>query len=399
MAVVHLARGRQHRVAAGHPWVYGNEVEDVHGHYEPGDIVDVVDHRGRFLGRGYINPASQILVRILTRSEEKVDEAFIRDRVRKAWAYRQTVLQGSGALDPEGACRVIYSEADGLPGLVVDRFADHLVVQSLTLGIDRWQAAVVDELDQLLAPNVIYERNDASIRDLEGLPRRARAMKGKAEGPVHIRENGLQLLADVVHGQKTGYFLDQRENRRAVRDLTASLKPQRVLDAFCHVGGFALHAAAGGAPDVLALDISDDALAVARDNAGLNGLSEKIRFQNANVFDELRRMERDREQFDLIVLDPPAFAKSHAALEGAARGYKEINLRAMRLLPPGGYLVTASCSFHMTPPLFREVVLDAARDVHRELRLVEERAQAKDHPILLGVDETHYLKCLVLQVL
>ena len=399
MAVVHLTRGRQHRVAAGHPWVYGNEVESVHGHYQPGDIVDVVDHRGRFLGRGYINPASQILVRLLTRTEETVDEAFIRRRVREAWAYRQTVLQGSGALEPDGACRVIYSEADGLPGLVVDRFADHLVVQSLTLGIDRWQAAVVDELDQLLAPAVIYERNDASIREVEGLPLRARTLKGETGGPVHIRENGLTLLADVVHGQKTGYFLDQRENRRVVRDIAASLKPQRVLDAFCHVGGFALHAAAGGAADVLALDISDEALVMARENAGLNGLAEAIRFQNANVFDELRRMERDRERYDLIVLDPPAFAKSHSALEGAARGYKEINLRAMKLLPPGGYLVTCSCSFHMSPSLFREVVLDAARDVHRELRVVEERTQAKDHPILLGVDETHYLKCLVLQVL
>ncbi|MHB9146647.1 MAG: class I SAM-dependent rRNA methyltransferase [Symbiobacteriia bacterium] len=399
MAVVHLTRGRQHRVAAGHPWVYGNEVENVHGHYQPGDIVDVVDHRGRFLGRGYINPASQILVRLLTRAEETIDEAFIRRRVRDAWAYRQTVLEGSGALEPDGACRVIYSEADGLPGLVVDRFADHLVVQSLTLGIDRWQAVVVDELDRLLAPAVIYERNDASIREVEGLPLRARTLKGETGGPVHIRENGLTLLADVVHGQKTGYFLDQRENRRVVRDLAASLKPQRVLDAFCHVGGFALHAAAGGAADVLALDVSDEALVMARENAALNGLAETIRFQNANVFDELRRMERDRERYDLIVLDPPAFAKSHSALEGAARGYKEINLRAMKLLPPGGYLVTCSCSFHMSPSLFREVVLDAARDVHRELRVVEERTQAKDHPILLGVDETHYLKCLVLQVL
>lgn len=398
MAVVHLARGRHHRVAAGHPWVYGNEVETVHGHYEPGDIVDVVDHRGRLLGRGYINPVSQILVRLLTREETAVDEAFIRRRVQQAWRYRQTVLQDSGALAPEGACRVIYSEADGLPGMVVDRFADHLVVQSLTLGIDRWQDVIVDELDGLLRPAVIYERNDAPIRELEGLPLRARALKGAPAGPVHIRENGLSLLADVVHGQKTGYFLDQRDNRRAVRDLAARLDNPRVLDAFCHVGGFALHAAFGGATRVTALDISTEALEVARENARLNGLSERVEFREANVFDELRRLERERATYDLIVLDPPAFAKSRSALEGAARGYKEINLRAMKLLPPGGFLVTCSCSYHMTPSLFREVVLDAARDVGRSLRLVEERAQAKDHPILLGVDETHYLKCLVLQV-
>ena len=399
MAVVHLAGGRQHRVAAGHPWVYGNEVESVNGHYEPGDLVDVVDHRGRFLGRGFINPNSQILVRVLTRSEDTVDEAFIRARVRRAWEYRQLVLRGSGALEPEGAYRVIYSEADGLPGLIVDRFADHLVVQSLSLGIARWQEAVVDELDGLLRPAVIYERNDAPVRDLEGLPRVARAIKGQVQGSVRICENGLHLLADVEGGQKTGYFLDQRENRAAVRDLAARLEAPRVLDAFCHVGGFALHAAAGGASKVVGLDISTEALDAARENARLNHLDERIEYRPVNVFDELRRLEREREQFDLIVLDPPAFAKSHSALEGAARGYKEINLRAMKLLPPGGFLVTCSCSYHMTPDLFREVVKDAARDVRRPLRLLEERAQGRDHPILLGVDETHYLKCLVLQVL
>lgn len=399
MAVVHLAGGRGQRLALGHPWVYGNEVENVHGHYQPGDIVDVVDHRGRFLGRGFINPASQITVRLLTRSEEPVDEAFIRRRVRRAWSYRQLVLQGSGALEDEGAYRVVFGEADGLPGLIVDRFADHLVVQSLALGIARWQEAVVDELEELLHPAVIYERNDAPVRELEGLPLRAGSLKGDAAGPVRIKENGLYLLADVVSGQKTGYFLDQRENRGAVRELAAKLERPRVLDAFCHVGGFALHAAAGGAREVVALDISGEALQAADGNARLNGLDSRVEFREANVFDELRRLERDREKFDLIVLDPPAFAKSHAALEGAARGYKEINLRAMKLLPPGGFLVTCSCSYHMTPDLFREVVKDAARDVRRPLRLIEERAQAKDHPILLGVDETHYLKCLVLQVL
>ncbi|MGE5591622.1 MAG: class I SAM-dependent rRNA methyltransferase [Bacillota bacterium] len=399
MAVVHLVGGRHHRVADGHPWVYGNEVESVHGHYEAGDVVDVVDHRGRFLGRGFINPNSRILVRVLTRTEETVDEAFIRARVRRAWDYRRQILRGSGALEPDGACRVVYSEADALPGLIVDRFADHLVVQSLSLGIARWQDAVVDELDALLQPAVIYERNDAPVRDLEGLPRVAGAIKGQVRSQVRIRENGLFFLADVEGGQKTGYFLDQRENRAVVRELASRLEAPRVLDAFCHVGGFALHAAAGGAAQVVGLDISKEALAAAQENARLNELEDRMEFRPVNVFDELRRLEREHQQFDLIVLDPPAFAKSHAALEGAARGYKEINLRAMKLLPPGGYLVTCSCSYHMTPDLFREVVKDAARDVRRPLRLVEERAQGKDHPILLGVDETHYLKCLVLQVL
>lgn len=390
MAVVQLARGRHKRVQEGHPWVFQGEVEEVRGEFTPGEVVTVVDFRGRFLGKGYINPASQILVRMLTDRDEPVDRDFFRRRLGRAWAYRQRLLP-----DVE-ACRVVFGEADFLPGLIVDKFGDVLVVQTLALGIDRWLPDIVDILDDLLHPRGIYERNDVPVRRLEGLEERKGYLRGEFDPRLTISENGLEIAVDVATGQKTGYFLDQRENRRAVRPYAAG---GRVLDCFCNVGGFALNAAAGGAREVIAVDSSEEALAAARLNAERNGLSDKIRFQAGNAFDILRQMEASQERFDLIVLDPPAFAKNRAALEGAARGYKEINLRAMRMLPEGGFLVTCSCSYHMTPEIFKAVVADAARDSHRRLRLVEERAQAVDHPIVVGYAESHYLKCLIYEVI
>lgn len=390
MAVVHIARGRHERIVEGHPWIFQGEVARISGDYAPGDIVTVVDNRGRFLGKGYINPKSQIIVRLLTIHDETIDRAFFRRRLEAAWSYRQRLL------DDTSACRVVFGEADFLPGLIVDKFNEILVVQTLALGIDRWLPEIVEILQELLQPKGIYERNDVPVRELEGLKQRKGPIYGEFDPRLTIVENGLQMAVDVATGQKTGYFLDQRENRRAVRPYA---KGARVLDCFCNVGGFALNAAAAGATEVLAVDASEEALAAARENAERNGLLEKMQFQAGNAFDILRQLEAKQERFDTIVLDPPAFAKNKAALEGAVRGYKEINLRAMRMIPEGGFLITCSCSYHMTPDLFKAVVADAALDAHRRLRLVEERAQAVDHPIVVGYDESHYLKCLIYQVI
>lgn len=389
MATVHLARGRGARIAAGHPWVYKTEVERIAGTADPGDIVSVVDSHGRLLGRGYINPRSQILVRLLTHRDEPVDADLIRRRVGAAWAYRKRIYG-----DP-AVCRVIFGEADFLPGLIVDRFDAVLVVQSLTLGIERWQPVIVDALIEALEPQGIYERNDVPVRELEGLEQRTGLLWGRVDSPFWIEENGLAVQVDVAGGQKTGYFLDQRENRAAIRPYA---RGARVLDCFSNVGGFALNAVAGGAVAVLAVDASAEALAALAGNAARNGMNDAIQTEAGNAFDVLRRLDTEQARFDLVILDPPAFAKNRAALPGATRGYKEINLRALHMVPSGGFLVTCSCSYHMTPDLFRATVAEAAADAHRRLRLVEERGAARDHPVLVGYDESHYLKCLIYEV-
>ncbi len=390
MAVVKLAHGRHKRVAEGHPWVYGTEVESIGGDFHPGDIVEVVDFRGKFLGRGYINPASQILVRIMTRDKhETIDREFFRKRLAAAWDYRKRTVSGTNA------CRVVFAEADFLPALIVDKFGDYLSVQTLALGIDVHKDTIVELLDEILKPRGIFERNDAGVRKLEGLPLRAGIIKGSIEPLVEIEENGLIFEVDLEGGQKTGYFLDQRENRMTMQYLAPGA---RVLDCFCHTGTFSTYAARFGAREVLGVDIAGNALEVARRNVTRNGYDQLCTFKEANSFDELRAMERAGGKFDLIILDPPAFTKSKKTLEGAIRGYKEINLRAMKLLPPGGFLVTCSCSYHMSEELFREVVAEAGHDAGRQLRLVEIRRQAKDHPMLMASPETYYLKCLVLQI-
>lgn len=389
-AVAHLTRGRHERIADGHPWIFRGEVERVRGDFEPGDVVAVVDHRGQFVGKGYINPNSQILVRLLTHRDEPVDRDLLRRRLERAWAHRQRLLPDTTA------CRVVFGEADFLPGLIVDKFGEVLVIQTLALGIDRWLGDIVNMLDEIFHPVGIYERNDVKVRELEGLQQRKGFLLGEFDPQRIIEENGLKMRVDVANGQKTGYFLDQRDNRRAVRPYAPNA---RVLDCFCNAGGFALNAAVGGAREVLAVDASAAALADVQANAALNGLADRIQTREGNAFDILRELEADGEQFDLIILDPPAFAKNKSSLEGAVRGYKEINLRAMRIIPPGGFLVTCSCSYHMKPELFKAVVADAARDAHRRLRLVEERAQGVDHPIVVGYDESHYLKCLIYEVI
>jgi len=389
VAEVKLTRNRPHRATAGHPWIYKSEVEKITGDYRPGDIVEVVDARNKFLGRGFINPASQILIRILTRNaSEKIDREFFVRRISAAVEYRRRVVRNTDAY------RLIFAEADFLPALIVDKFGETLVVQTLALGIDIHKETIIDILDGLLNPSGIYERNDVGVRELEGLPLKSGFLKG-SDPLVEINENGMAFLVDLEGGQKTGYFLDQRENRMALMGLAQGA---RVLDCFCHTGTFSVYAAHYGAAAVHGIDIAAPALAVAQKNADRNGFGGVCRFRESNAFDELRALEKAGEMFDLVILDPPAFTKSRQALEGAVRGYKEINLRAMKLLPPGGFLVTCSCSFHMSEDLFLKVILDAAQDAGRQLRLVELRRQAKDHPMLLASAETHYLKCAVLQV-
>lgn len=390
MAEVKLTWNRPHRATAGHPWIYKSEVEGITGDYRPGDIVEVVDAKNKFLGRGYINPASQILVRILTRdAREKIDREFFVRRISAAVEYRRRVVRDTDAY------RLIFAEADFLPALIVDKFGETLVVQTLALGIDIHKETIVDILDGLLKPSGIYERNDVAVRGLEGLPLKSGFLKGRFDPVIEINENGLAFLVDLEGGQKTGYFLDQRENRMALMGLASEA---RVLDCFCHTGTFSVYAAHYGAKEVHGIDIAAPALAVAEKNAKRNGFGGVCRFRKGNAFDELRALEKAGEKFELVILDPPAFTKSRQALEGAVRGYKEINLRAMKLLPPGGFLVTCSCSFHMKEDLFLEVILTAAQDAGRQLRLVELRRQAKDHPMLLASPETHYLKCAILQV-
>jgi len=389
MAEAILLAGKEKRVLAGHPWVYRSEVSTIRGDFAPGEVLDVRDARGRFLGRGYANPASQIFIRLLTRKDEPVDRNFFRRRLEAAAAYRQKIVKNTTAY------RVVNAEADFLPALVVDRYGACLVVQFLALGIERFKALLVELLVELFNPLGIYERSDVNVRAREGLAPESGPLFGTVPQFTEIDEGGIRFRVDLHTGQKTGFFLDQRENRRAVAELAAGA---RVLDCFCYTGGFAVSAALGGAASVLGVEISGPALALARENAALNGVAERCTFREANAFDILRQLADEGERFDLVILDPPAFTKSKEALPGAIRGYKEINLRAMKLLRPGGFLVTCSCSYHLTEDLFLSVVMAAASDARRTLRLVELRRQARDHPVLLAAPETYYLKCGIFQV-
>ena len=388
MAKVTLRKTRETRVRGGHPWIYASEIEKVDGEFEAGDIVDVCDFRGKFIGRGFYNPQSQISLRILTRNDEPCDRAFFAKRIRDAWEYRKLLC------DPN-SCRLIYSESDFLPGLVVDKFGDVLALQSLSLGVDRIKDMICDLLMEIVQPAGIWERSDVPVRRLEGMEQTTGLLRGTVPDRVDMVENGIHFLVDVKNGQKTGFFLDQKENRAAIAPLCRSA---RVLDCFCHNGSFSLHAAKFGASDVLGVDISEEALEVARENAKLNGL-ENVRFEAHNCFDHLRELTDEGAQFDLVILDPPAFTKNKAALQSALRGYKEINLRGLKLVRPGGFLVTCSCSQHVLPEVFQDMVNQAARDAKKRIRLVEFRTQGKDHPILPQAVETKYLKCMILQVM
>ena len=387
----------------GHPWVFGEEVTALEGAPENGGIVDVRSRKGRWLGAGFYNEVSKIRVRLLSRNpNDRFDENFWARRLRYALEYRRAVMGADFFSD----CRLVFGEADQLPGLTVDRFGDILVTQTLCLGLERRKALLFPLLARLLgemdAPvRAVYERNDVAIREKEGLEQgkgffAAPGLETGLDGHVTITENGVVYDVDYIDGQKTGFFLDQKYNRRAAARLA---KGRRVLDCFTHTGSFALNAAKGGAAHVTAVDISADAIALARANCARNGLEERMDFVTADVFQLLTRMAAERRRdYDFIILDPPAFTKSSTTVKNAFRGYKEINLKAMRLLPRGGYLATCSCSHFMTEPLFRRMLHDAAADAAVSLRQIEARQQSPDHPILWGVPETSYLKFYLFQV-
>ncbi|MFT4062840.1 MAG: class I SAM-dependent rRNA methyltransferase [Edaphocola sp.] len=389
MAKVFLRKKISTRIADGHPWIFGNEIGDEDGSYEPGDIVEVYSSNGSFVGRGYINPASQIKVRLLTRDpKEAIDEAFFHKRISKAWDYRQKLGYAEN-------CRLIFGEADEMPALVIDKFNDYFVIQTLALGIDRWKPAIVKALNEIFVPKGIYERNDVPVRELEGMPQIKGFLSEPFDTEIRINENGLQFYVDVENGQKTGYFLDQQDNRRAIGQVVADAD---VLEAFCYTGTFSIHAAKYGAKSVLGLDISDFAVKTARRNAELNGFADTCKFENVNAFDVLKQWVKEGRHYDVVILDPPAFTKSRENIQKAITGYKEINLRGMKLLRPGGFLVTASCTNLVPPELFLKTIDMAAKDARRTIRQVSWQTQAADHPILWHVPNTQYLKFLIVEV-
>ena len=390
MFTLRLASGREARVQAGHPWIYRSEIARVEDEGEPGAIAHVLDSRERFLGQAMVNLRSQIAGRLLSRGEEPVDGPFFERRIR------QTVGRCGRSVQGPDACRLIFGEADHLPGLIVDRYAGLLVIQILTAGMERVREIILGALRATIQPRAIYERNDVSSRRLEGLELRKGFAWGDGETGVWVQEGDLSFFVEVAEGQKTGFFLDQRDNRRVVKGLATG---RDVLDCFCYSGGFALSAAAGGAASVIGIDLSAGAIAWAERSAERNGLSPRCTFTIANAFDALRACDREGRRFSMVILDPPAFTKGKEAVAGALRGYKEINLRAMKLLTPGGILVTCSCSYHVDAPMFLKMLREAAADAHREFQFREFRTQAPDHPILLAAKETQYLKCAILEAL
>ena len=393
-AIVTLKKGEGRTVKAGGMWIYDNEIDTIVGEFADGDIVIVKDFDGYPLGRGFINRASKIRIRLMTRRvEQEIDDAFILGRVRDAWEYRKRTVDTD-------SCRLIFGEADFLPGIVVDKFSDVLVVESLALGIDRFKLKIIGSLKQVLKEDGIkirgvYERSDAKVRLNEGMERTKGFLGDEFDTRVPIVENGVRYIVDVKDGQKTGFFLDQKYNRLAIQRLC---RGARVLDCFTHTGSFALNAGIAGAAEVLGVDASQLAVDQATENARLNGLEETVHFQCADVFELLPELERAGEKYDVVILDPPAFTKSRSSIKNAVRGYREINLRAMKLVKDGGYLATCSCSHFMDYELFTKTIHQAASNVHRRLRQVEYRTQAPDHPILWAAEESYYLKFYIFQV-
>lgn len=389
-----LKKGEGRTIKAGGAWVYKNEIDHIEGAFEEGDIITVLDYDGYFLGYGFINTKSMLTVRLLARKKGTViDEAFLRMRVRNAWEYRKQVTDVS-------SCRVIFGEADFLPGIVVDKFSDVLVTESLALGIDRLKPVILKCLREVLAEDGIqvrgiYERSDAKVRLQEGMERYKGFIGEPFDTKVEIIENGVRYMVDVADGQKTGFFLDQKNNRASVGRLC---RGKRVLDCFTHTGSFALNAGLVGADSVLGVDASELGIAQARENARLNCLEDRVSFICRDVFELLPQLEEQGEKFGVVILDPPAFTKSRNSIKNAVKGYREINLRGMKLVEEGGFLATCSCSHFMDPELFRKTIEEAARGAHKRLRQVEFRTQAPDHPILWAADQSYYLKFFIFQV-
>jgi len=385
-----LRKGEDRRVRGGHPWIFSNEVEAWEGDVADGGLVDVTDHRGAFLGRAYVNRHSLITARLVTRGRDEIDTAFFVKRLERAKRLRDAVYPG------EPAVRLVYGESDQLPGLVVDRYGDWLAVQVLTLGMERRLVELKVALEQVFEPRGAVLVADSPLRTLEGLDQRREVWWGEVPERVEARVGGFEVSVDLIHGQKTGLFLDQRENRRRAE---ARAKGRVALDVFCYQGEWAMHLARGGAESVLAVDSSEPALAVARENVERNGHADRIQFLRMDAFDALRRLEREGKRFGLVVLDPPALIKSRRAMAAGARAYREHNRLAMSLLEEDGILVTCSCSHHLDDDLFRQVLLESARAARRPMRVLDWAGEAADHPQLLAVPETHYLKCAVLQAL
>ena len=389
MKKVVLKRKISNRIANGHPWIFANEINLMDDELLPGDIAVVENYDGSFVGKGYVNPLSRIPVRLLTRKKnDEINAAFFLQKIQEAWEYRKRL----GYVEN---CRLVFGEADGLPQLIIDKFNDYFVIQTLAFGIDKWKNEIVDAINQIFEPKGIYERNDVPVRELEGMEQKKGFLSAPFNTRIPITENGLKFIVDVEKGQKTGYFLDQRDNRRAIEHI---VKGADVLGAFCYTGTFEIHAAAYGAKHVLGLDISENAVEQARENAKLNNLNN-ITFQAINAFDALKQWTKEEKRWDVVMLDPPSFTKTRDNIQKAISGYKEINLRGMKLIKPGGFLVTSSCTNLVQPDLFYQTIEMAAKDAKRSLRQVVYQAQSPDHPIIRGLENTNYLKFLIVQVL
>ena len=396
MSIITLKKGEGRLLKSGGSWIFDNEIESIVGTFHNGDVVEVHDFDGYPVGKGFINQNSKIRIRMMTRKkDQEINHDFLVMRVKNAWEYRKTVMP-----DDLGCCRVIFGEADWLPGLIVDKYEDVLVVQCLALGMMQFKEEIVDILKELMLADGfrvrgVFERSDAKERKKEGLPLH-KGFIGEAFDPhVEIVENGVHYMVDVENGQKTGFFLDQKFNRKAMHHIC---KDKDVLDCFTHMGTFALNAGIAGAKSVEGLDISDFAIEQARENARLNGLDETVKFRTADVLDELPKLVSEGKQYDVVILDPPAFTKAKEATKNAIKGYREINMQGLRLVKDGGYLASCSCSHFMTQELLQKTIKEAAKATHKRLRQVEFRTQAPDHPILWAADESYYLKFFIFQV-
>ncbi len=388
MTKVYLNKKINPRIALGHPWIYNNEVDRIAGPIEPGDIVEVYFFDGQLAGRGYINPNSQIIIRLLTRKREEIDAAFFHKKIKDAWDYRQQL----GYVEN---CRLVFGEADGIPALIIDKFNDYFVLQTLSLGIEKWKEAIVTAIQTIFKPKGIYERNDVPVRELEGMVQQKGFLSDPFATEIIIHENELQFYVDIENGQKTGYFLDQQDNRRAIKKL---VKGADVLGAFTYTGTFEIHAAHYGAKSVLGIDISESAVAQANKNAVLNKLDHIVKFEAMNAFDVLKKWGKEGRKYDVVMLDPPAFTKNRNSIDKAVTGYKEINLRGMQMIRNGGFLVTSSCTNLVSPELFLDTIQMAAYDAKKRIRQVTYQTQSSDHPIIWGLENIHYLKFLIVEV-
>ncbi|MEK4127573.1 class I SAM-dependent rRNA methyltransferase [Anoxybacillus sp. FSL W8-0382] len=390
MANVFLKRKRKKRLELGHPWVFQSEVDYIEGDFEPGDFVNVYNHQRHFLAKGYINPKSQMIVRVLTQNpNDELNAQFFMNRIRQAWAYRERMIPGVRS------CRAVYGEADFLPGLIVDKYEDVLVVQILSLGMEKRKEWILQALLDVFQPKAIYLRNDVHVRELEGLKQEKGFWYGTCDTNVQIEENGVKYIVDIENGQKTGFFFDQRQNRAAIKPLITS--ESTVLDCFTHTGSFMLNACLYGAKHVTAVDISEHAIETAKRNAELNGFTN-VDFVVANAFDYLRECVQQGKKWDVVIIAPPAFAKSAHAVPKALAGYKDINLNGLKLVKDGGFFVTASCSYHVHPDMFQAMVTEAAFDAKKILRQIHWSGAGYDHPKLLAADEGDYLKFAIYEV-